>query len=307
MNDEPPQGSDWYPVGFDPAAQALTWLQLPGERFTAPFFEDTLRNHRRQSMRAITSLAALERVSAGDPSAFFFHASRCGSTLMMQLLGCVDGCRALSEPAVLDAILHEPQASDAALHGLVHALGRTDREPHRYFLKPDCWHLPHLERLRRIFPAVPCFFIYREPAAILRSHRRERGSQMVPGMMDSLRFGIDPASVDPADLDGYATRVLAAVFRQAVEAAEAGRVIPIAHSQLPGLIWEKLGPALGLPVDGWEQAKSRARYDAKQPHQAHLENVVPANAALVSRALAGDFIRLETLREIAQRDYFARP
>ncbi len=287
----------WYPVRFDPAASELLWLHLPGEEFREPFFEDSIRLRRRQAAALRTPLDALLQVppDAAGPRAIFFHASRCGSTLAMQVLGRVPGCRSLSEPPVLDELLNHPGTEDAHLSGLLRAYARAETGPApAVFLKTDSWHLPHLDRLRRIFPAAPCYFLYREPAAILRSHRRERGSQMVPGLLDPACFGIDRAAVNPADLEGYARQVLAAIFRQALAAAEAGKVLPLSYSLLPGYLWEHLGPVLGLPRHGWEAAKERAARDAKHAHRPHESSPAPPESS-GDEALDAAHARLEEL------------
>ena len=298
-------GLDWFPVGYDPVARSVSWLHLPGERFAEAFFEDTLRKYGKRAEQKSTSISALGAGVPGgrDPAALFFHSSRCGSTLVMQLLGRVAGYRSLSEPPVFDQFLQDPAVEDSQVRGLIHALGRS-LENGQTFLKTDSWHLPHLERLRRIFPETPCFFLYREPAAILRSHRRERGLQMVPGMLDPWIFGIDPATLNYADLDGHAERVLTSIFRQAVQAAEAGRVVPVAHSQLPHLLWDQLGPFLGLPENGWELAKERSLYDAKHVHQLHQPIDSNLTSPPLPSVLAHDFERLEALRGAAQIRFF---
>ena len=219
----------------------------------------------------------------------------------MQLLGRVAGCRALSEPPIVDTLLHLPEADDELIAGLLHSFAKPEGAIFpKLFLKLDCWHLPHLERLQRIFPRTPCFFLYREPEAILRSHLRERGSQMVPGLVDSRCFGIDPASVNPADLDGYAERVLSAIFRQGVAAVESGAISPIAYSQLPEFAWENLGPLLGLPEDGWSEAKARAGQDAKHGHKVHEPAPPSPSMRPVAAELLVHFDALEAMRARSQ-------
>lgn len=290
-------GPGWYPVHLAAEGDELTWLHLPGQVFKEPFFEDTVRRQRRTSPSATTSLDVLREDPPGavPPCALFFHASRCGSTLAMQVLGRVPGGRAISEAPAIDQWLHAPATAGLPLRPLLLSFGRPETPgPLRWFLKLDSWHLPHLERVKRAFPEIPRYFLYRDPRAILRSHRRERGSQMAPGMMDARRFGIDPATVDPADLEGYAARVLEAIFLQAVAAVEGGDLIPVCHSQLPAVLWDGIGGQLGLPVDGWAAAHERSRYDAKRIHELHT---VSAGPLVDTRpALMAAFARLEAWR-----------
>ena len=298
MDIDPVSAPDWFPMELDARKRELTWFHLPGGRFHEPFFETTLRRHRWSAHSLKTPLDVLRgsNGNAPHPEAIFFHSSRCGSTLVMQLLSRVPGCRTLSEPPIVDTLLHLEGVDDALISGLFRAFAKPlDGAPPKLFLKTDCWHLPQLGRLKRLFPEARRYFIYREPEAILRSHRRERGSQMVASLVDSRHFGIDPASLNPADLDGYAERVLAAIFRQGVVAVESGEVMPIAYSLLPGHLWEVLGPELGLPEDGWAEARERSRINAKHTHFPHEASPVCC-PVMVPDPLAKDYARLEALR-----------
>lgn len=286
---------------FDSSRRELVWLQLPGGQFLEPFFEDTRRQIRRNAAPLRTPLEALRETNPDvpEPSAVFFHSSRCGSTLVSQLLARVPGCRTISEPPIFDLLLNHDEVDDTIISGLLRAFGKPSEDhPPRLFLKTDCWHLPQLGRLKRLFPQTPFYFIYREPEAILQSHRRARGSQMVPGLVDYKHFGIDPATVNHADLDGYAERVLSSIFKQGVEAVESGHASPIAYSQLPQLLWEKLGPAFGIPEGAWEEAKKRLHIHAKRPQLQHEpETDIPPIP--LPEDLAANFAKLELLRAAA--------
>lgn len=305
MDPDPVSTPDWFPMELDAGRRELTWLHLPGGRFHEPFFEDTLGRHRRSAPSIKTPLEVLTESNPETPApaAIFFHSSRCGSTLVMQLLSRVAGCRTLSEPPIADTLLHLDEVDDALLAGLLRAFAKPmDGRPAKLFLKTDCWHLPQLGRLKKLFPQTPRYFIYREPEAILRSHQRVRGSQMVPGLVDSRHFGIDPASVNPADLDGYTERVLAAIFRQGVTAVESGDVKAIAYAQLPQFVWETLGPELGIHAGAWEAAKQRAHLDAKQSQMPHAATAAGASIK-VPDDLAKDYGKLEALRSQFVREF----
>jgi hypothetical protein len=53
----------------------------------------------------------------------------------------------------------------------------------RPIVKTDCWHLFHAAELRAWYPESPFVLLYRRPEAVLRSHRRQRGRHMVPGLL----------------------------------------------------------------------------------------------------------------------------
>ncbi|MES2923638.1 MAG: hypothetical protein V4819_18930 [Verrucomicrobiota bacterium] len=224
----------WYPVKLSEEAGgeiSLIWQDLSEADFAAPFFEDAVRRarHERPGQRK-TSLQALSEIllpAAVPPAAFIFHTSRSGSTLLTQLLSGLEGGIALSEPAIVDEILQLRTSDEEKigfLRNTVRVLGQGRSTADRYFfIKHDSWHLPWLPMIREAFPSVPCFFVYRDPVEILWSHHRQRGSQMVPGLLDPALFDITRDSFNPADLDGFAARVLESIFAQSRAAATLGK------------------------------------------------------------------------------------
>ncbi len=125
--------------------------------------------------------------------------SRCGSTLLSQMLAALPEHVVLSEAGPLDTVLQlhfrEPSVTDeeriGLLRAMMSALGqpRTGRE-RRLFVKLDSWHTLHLPLIRRAFPGVPWIFLFRNPVEVLVSHRRLRGGQALPGVLPPELFGL---------------------------------------------------------------------------------------------------------------------
>ena len=164
----------WVPVAVD--GDAVEWRHLPGQRFTEPFFEDTLRRHPPAPVRRITRAEAVEwaaRHPGLAPTGFVFHLSRCGSTLVAQMLAAVEENRVTSEPPAADQAL---AAGDPGLVGaILSALARPNAGETRFFVKFDCWHIHHYALVRRVFPSVPAIFLYRDPLEVLVSQMRNPG------------------------------------------------------------------------------------------------------------------------------------
>ncbi|MDY0975292.1 hypothetical protein SOM61_09975 [Massilia sp. CFBP9012] len=290
---------DWFPVALD--GDEVGWRYLPG-RFTAPFFADTLIEQERAERRVChTPHDWLERTGpAVPPSVFVFHASRCGSTLLSQMLASLPQCVVLSEPTVIDDFLIRygsapPEIAAPGLRRLMGALGQQRHSETHVIVKLDCWHIRHLPLLRAAFPGVPFWFLYREPRAILASHARQRGRQMVPGLVFPVEFG---AGLAPADLDGWCARVLEHIFGAAREHAHELRLLD--YRQLPSVVWDELLEELGIACTPAQHQglRTRAAFHAKSGLAPFAGDPAPQTPAAphLLEMLAPLYAQLEALR-----------
>ena len=99
------------------------------------------------------------------------------------LLGLDPQVIVLSEVPVLDEWLRSSLAErDPLFAATLRLLGqRRFGNEHALFVKTDCWHIFFADRLRRLYPETPFILLYRSPEAVLVSHRKIRGTQMVQG------------------------------------------------------------------------------------------------------------------------------
>ncbi len=237
--------SGWYPVV---ARNDKLWWRFFGEkRFSEPFFYDSVStlNHDKK-LCVQTSFNVLDTFENSlAPTAFIFHTSRCGSTLLSQLLASLPSCIVLSEPPIIDSYLSlyhaQPEQSGAekTLRQLVGALGqRRFAEERHFFIKLDSWHINSLPLFRKAFPDTPFIFMYRKPEEVLASHQRQRGPQMVPGLVDPALLDLDAEPLMPGELDKYSVKVLRHFFKAACD--QAGELILLNYSQLPQIVWTDL-------------------------------------------------------------------
>jgi len=300
----------WYPVGLEasgPAGHSLIWQDLSAADFAAPFFEDAIRRARRERPEfRRTSLFEFDELPLADaiaPTAFIFHASRSGSTLLSQMFSCLEGSISISEPPILDEILSLQQDevdSTTLYRSVVQALGQRRTTSDRYlFIKHDSWHVRWLPLIQQAFPGVPCYFVYRDPVEILWSHHRQRGSQMVPGLRDPALFDIEPDSLNHADLDGFAARVLESLFARALPFVHEGKLIPLGYERLVEKAHLEINSRLGMALTEMEKKRldDRCLFHSKRHGELFepgLERGIPAVLleefhALVSPKLASCF------------------
>src|SRR5262249_57696026 len=100
--------------GWTGGGPLVDWWHLGGVRFTDPFFEQTIATAMAHPFnllfRPATQLRALAAPATPElrPAGLIFHMSRCGSTLVAQMLAALAGNVVLSEPTPLDHVLRAP-------------------------------------------------------------------------------------------------------------------------------------------------------------------------------------------------------
>ncbi len=158
---------------------------------------------------------------------------------------------------------------------MIRALSRPrHRDERQVFIKFDSWHVLELPLILEAFPDVPWIFLYRDPVEIMVSQHRQRGTQMIPGLVDPRLFGLDPAAVAQMLPEEYCARVLARISMAAAMHAQSGFGRLINFTQLPAVMWESLGEFFGVE---WTQ-DDRARMqraslaDAKSPGLPHTDD-----------------------------------
>jgi hypothetical protein len=271
----------YWQAGPDGMAPMVDWCWLGAERFTDPFFEQTIErclrlpfNQLFRHQTPVSDLLTLQRKQPGlAPSGFIFHMSRCGSTLVAQMLAALPQHIVISEAGPIDAVLRARErcpALDEALwvswlRAMVSALGRPRGGEKHFFIKFDSWHSLFLPLIRRAFPTVPWVFLYRDPVEVLVSHRRQRGAQTVPGMLHPSLFGLNASALSHVSPDEYTALVLARICAAALHAYDQ-RGCLINYRHLPGAV-EWLAQHFGLAYEPgeWEQMRRITAFDAKTP------------------------------------------
>lgn len=283
---EPAHGKvGWTPIDlhFRNRQPFLEWIYTGSRRFTEPFFEDTVRNCLctpftaafRQECRLDTTDEADFSIDTLAPSGFIFHTSRCGSTLVAQMLASLPCATVLSEPPVLDQVLQAHlQLPDLSfdeqvswLRRIILALGqrRTGSETH-YFLKLDSWHIHRLPLLRAAFPETPCLFLFRDPLEILRSQALSPGLQALPGaMQDPRALGLAIEDIPRLHPDEWCARVLLNICASALKYRDDPQTLFVDYTALPDAVFGPITRHFSLALDETDAARMRdcTRFYAK--------------------------------------------
>jgi hypothetical protein len=281
---KPPDLHGWLPVGITCHTRepVVDWCRMGTRRFTEPFFDHTVQAAMQEPFNLLfrhqLPLDSLiewhERDPGPAPDGFIFHMSRCGSTLVSQMLAALPGNIVLSEPPPLDALLRTDLrgATDEQriswLRAWMGIMGRTRNGENGLFVKLDAWHAFDLPLLRRAFPDTPWIFLHRNPVEVMVSAIGNPGMHLVPGMIGATVPGIDPGEAMRMPQAEYIARVLAAIMRAGLE-----NLVPLGgkainYDSLPESVFSTIAPHFGLSLSPEEAGAMKAvtAFHAKSPY-----------------------------------------
>jgi hypothetical protein len=260
----------------------VEWRWLDGAPFREPFFADTVQRALERPFTLLfpreTTIGELAELEPGlEPDGFILHLSRCGSTLVTQMLAAVPEHLVLSEPQLVNDVLRVPGTDEeraGRLRLAVGALGRRRRGDERAFvLKLDAWATHDLPVIRLAFPTTPWLFLARDPLEVLISHRRQPGMQMLPGVVPPELFGLDLLSAVAMPFELYGAAVLGATCRQAL-AGRDEQALFLDYGELPAAVLDRILGWFGLECSDAERAAMLAasRRDAKEPSKTFADD-----------------------------------
>lgn len=275
----------WVPARFywSKGKPMVDWCYLGRQRFEAAFFEQTIGKCMTRPFNLLfrqqTPIEVLEewyQIRRGlKPTGFIFHMSRCGSTLVSQMLAALPQNVVISEARPIDATVRaqftSPETTDdqriAWLRWMVSAMGqRWLGEEQHLFIKFDAWNTLDLPLIRRAFPDVPWIFLYRDPVEVLVSHFNNRGAHMIPGVLTPSLFGMDLQTAFSLRPEDYCAKVLATICKAALQQCRHGGRL-VSYPQLPEVVPDSLLKFFDLSCSDTEMARVRAaaERDAKNP------------------------------------------
>lgn len=274
----------WTPVKvfFRDSQAVAEWIWTGPRRFTEPFFEDTVRVARRNPftalMRREMPLEMADSIPALAPTGFIFHMSRCGSTLIAQMLAALERAAVISEAPTVDDVIQAgltlpdlPRRQQIRwLRQVVAALGqRRSGGESLYFLKLDSWHIHHLPLFRESFPEVPWIFVQRNADEVIASQLGRPGLPGARGAMDPRVLRLRLEDITGLSREQWCARVIAG-FLEAAEAFRGDRSgLFIDYARLPDAVWGPIASHFGVRFSEEERARMQeaARFDSKSPGQ----------------------------------------
>ena len=263
----------------------VRYTEFPSSVFDAPFLGEGLREvrARTESLRSLTidlrsRANSVRAVSQLKPAGFVFHVSRCGSTLLSQMLGVLPQNLVLSEPEVISYYLYScleeritfcPDEFRLLLDSYGQAF--TGRET-SFFVKFTSWNLVFLEQILAAYPGVPWVFLHRDPLEVLVSnfkkptaplrwyHARSDLAAKVSGIPEDELERLGPEPFLAKCIERYRK-----ISEICLERFAGG--VAISYRDLPEIVTGPLAEHFGLSLNGSEreQVQRRSRRHAKRP------------------------------------------
>ncbi|OCX54055.1 hypothetical protein BEL04_07210 [Mucilaginibacter sp. PPCGB 2223] len=210
-----------------------------------------------------------------SPTSFIFHISRCGSTLLSQLLGLNEESISLSEVPIFDDILRLryklPGITEEYTGELLQAAMKFYGQKRfgtekNMFIKTDSWHIHFYRELRTLYPDVPFLLLYRAPAEVFESHVKLRGTQTVPGLIEPEVFGF--ANDGIPDFHSFPAKVIASYLTAYITVASTDSLsVLLNYNEGMTAIMDKIARVTNIKYDTAlrQKMEERTGYHSKYP------------------------------------------
>ena len=277
---------DWSPIRiYETGKRAFVdWCFLGNKRFTESFHDDTIEKRLREPFNLLfrrqTPIEFLgeiyERRRGVAPTGFIFHVSRCGSTLVSQMLASLAKNIVISEASIIDKIVRADaffsnvsiEQKVIWLRWLLNALAqkRFDEEEH-FFVKFDSWNVLDLLLIEKAFPDTAWIFMYRNPVEVIVSNLRQPGMQMIPGAIETIFPKMNLTEILQFPTEERFARTIAAFCNAALERVASRKGKFINYNQLPEAVANEICPHFGVSfsVEEIEKMKHSSNFHAKTP------------------------------------------
>lgn len=297
------------------------WLFLGNETISEPFFADTVAKCKKLSnnsrlRRSISDTAVLKEWAvyneALSPAAIIFHVSRCGSTLVSQLLGLNPENIVLSEVPFFDELIRFGYRKNTDIASVLKATisfysNRRNSDQQRVYIKTDSWHIHFYQIFRALYPDTPFIFLYRNPVEVLHSQQKKRGMHAVPGVVEPGIFGFDIEAMLKLSLDEYLAVVLEGYFQKMIEIVKSdNKTIAIEYQRDAVKMMQQAATFTGIKFTETElEAMSqRSGFHGKYPEQIFTEQ---ANEEPVPDFMKETVRLYETLGEMERNSFKHQP
>jgi hypothetical protein len=316
-----------YNIRYDDAELVVDWCYSDDSLLEDPFFDQTIYRllqftaHASRSTLFTTLVDINSKKISRRPTGFIFHMSRCGSTLIAQMLASLRQVVVFSEPTILETVLQKEflpftfsplnEQKQWLLENIIQALLSYKADWQNAFIKFSARAIFDYPLITQIYPSMPCIFVYREPVEVLVSLIGTQTEKLPPGLDKAGLLKDDSNTISRMRPIEFWARVLANQCAAAVEMCTSSQPLLINYSQLPEIMWTDIASFLGimLSAEDVERMREVPKRSAKEPHKTFIDDRAKKRKAATREMheFADRFIRpyyhqLETIR-LAPKSY----
>lgn len=233
----------WLPVEMilGPHEPLITWRDMRGVSLDEPFFHQTVARARErfgdhgECTTGLDELLLLgKHIEHLEPKGFIFHTSRCGSTLIANVLRAIPNSTVVAEAQPIYTALWLHHAAENAqrthalmrgvvLKSLVTVMGqRRSAADQNYFVKLSHWDVLQIQQIKRIWPGVPWIFAFRDPVEVIVSNLRDSPewiSHDTAPRDAATKLGIDESVIRRMSREEICARMFSQLCNVAADAA----------------------------------------------------------------------------------------
>lgn len=286
---------NWIPYKFEKpdGTWQLRWMDLADRHIAEPFFDETIaiclsKMRERSVYNPLSDASFLAGSSQGmdaiPPTAFIFHVSRCGSTLLTQALSIDPANIVYAEAPLIDEILRafvqdknlKEEEVEKWFKAAVKIMGQKRKSQYQQlFIKLDSWHIHFYPLLRKWFPETPFYFLSRETGAVIISHHKRRGLHSVPGIIEASLLKIKLEERHYTDFNFFTAQVLEGYYKVLYDLVIANHPLDHFYDYSWGMdnLLKHFFTSITAKTTNESEMKKRLGFHSKYPGQPYYNDI----------------------------------
>ena len=304
----------------------LIYKKLPEAAFDTPFLHQGIKRYQTNHNKKNTLLISLDELLKTydekehiKPTGFIFHLTRCGSTLITQVLAQMPNTRNLNEPMILGQVISKwlkgmlsKEQTLSLIKIIVDSfITSSDQQPSFYFIKLATWQKHIFQFVSQLYPNTPIIFLVRDPLEILASQNKALSNGIQNRFLDieltSRRMNLSVAEIQRISVEEFFAIKMRNLIQTVIDHFSKN-ILVIDHKDFPNIIFEQILPHFNLFPSSLilEKMKERTLFNSKKANQKFQpkdkEHIIlkTTQVSFIKKYVSKDLIRLKELNQSFQ-------